>query len=97
IVSKARLDLPLPDSPVITISLSRGRSISMPLRLCSRAPLTLMWVNILRMLAEIWGKKRKTVSCACFAEDGDESPVSQYTGLCSSYVLYAREFSPHKP
>src|SRR6185312_2798541 len=37
-VSKARLDLPEPESPVITTSRSRGRSRSMFLRLCSRAP-----------------------------------------------------------
>jgi hypothetical protein len=34
-----------PDRPVMTISLSRGRSMSTPLRLCSRAPRTLMWVS----------------------------------------------------
>src|SRR2546430_7165729 len=39
-VSKARDDLPDPDSPVMTTSLSRGISTSMFLRLCSRAPLT---------------------------------------------------------
>src|SRR3990170_833652 len=37
-VSKASEDLPEPDSPVITTSLSRGRSSEMFLRLCSRAP-----------------------------------------------------------
>ncbi len=37
-----RLDFPEPDSPVITISLSRGSSMSKPLRLCSRAPRTEM-------------------------------------------------------
>src|SRR5581483_5400384 len=37
-VSKASEDLPEPDSPVITTRLSRGRSTSMFLRLCSRAP-----------------------------------------------------------
>src|SRR3990170_6719196 len=37
-VSKASDDLPEPDSPVITTSLSRGRSSEMFLRLCSRAP-----------------------------------------------------------
>src|SRR5215218_9954233 len=37
-VSKARLDLPEPESPVMTISASRGSSRSMSLRLCSRAP-----------------------------------------------------------
>src|SRR3954470_9736003 len=41
-VSKARLDLPEPDSPVNTISLSRGSSTLMFLRLCSRAPRTVM-------------------------------------------------------
>src|SRR5882757_10330851 len=40
IVSKARLDLPDPDSPVNTIRLSLGRSRSTPRRLCSRAPRT---------------------------------------------------------
>src|SRR4051794_38412609 len=37
-VSKASDDLPEPDSPVSTTSRSRGRSRSMFLRLCSRAP-----------------------------------------------------------
>src|SRR4029079_5070898 len=38
-VSNASDDLPEPDRPVITTSLSRGISTSMFLRLCSRAPL----------------------------------------------------------
>src|SRR5215204_7779770 len=41
-VSKARLDLPEPDSPVNTIRRSRGSSTLMFLRLCSRAPRTEM-------------------------------------------------------
>src|SRR5690348_5746623 len=41
-VSKASDDLPEPDSPVITVRLSRGMSTSMFLRLCSRAPRTRM-------------------------------------------------------
>src|SRR3954454_24649181 len=41
-VSKARLDLPEPDSPVNTINLSRGRSTLMLRRLCSRAPRTMI-------------------------------------------------------
>src|SRR5215475_13282817 len=40
IVSKARLDLPEPDSPVNTIMASLGRSSETSLRLCSRAPRT---------------------------------------------------------
>src|ERR671932_677188 len=39
-VSKARLDLPEPDSPVITISALRGILRCRSLRLCSRAPET---------------------------------------------------------
>src|SRR5690606_8250027 len=41
-VSNASDDLPDPDRPVITISLSRGRSTSMFLRLWVRAPRILM-------------------------------------------------------
>src|SRR6185436_11745773 len=40
-VSKASELLPLPDSPVITVSRSRGISTSTFLRLCSRAPRTI--------------------------------------------------------
>src|ERR1700712_5069666 len=41
-VSNASEDLPEPDSPVMTTSWSRGISMSMFLRLCSRAPRTWM-------------------------------------------------------
>src|SRR5208337_3677637 len=44
-VSNARLDLPEPESPVTTISLSRGISTEMFLRLCTRAPCTAMVVR----------------------------------------------------
>src|SRR3989304_6078127 len=37
-VSKAREDLPEPETPVMTTSFSRGISRSMDFRLCSRAP-----------------------------------------------------------
>src|SRR6266581_531651 len=37
-VSKARLDLPLPLGPVTTVSFPSGRSTSIPLRLFWRAP-----------------------------------------------------------
>src|SRR5438105_13457244 len=43
-VSKASDDLPDPDSPVKTTSLSRGMVRSTFWRLCSRAPLITMWV-----------------------------------------------------
>ena len=41
-VSNAKLDFPDPDNPVMTTSLSLGISISIFLRLCCLAPLTLM-------------------------------------------------------
>src|ERR1019366_2218069 len=44
-VSKARLLLPEPDSPVTTISLSRGISTETFFRLCTRAPCTAMVVR----------------------------------------------------
>src|SRR5579862_5424040 len=44
-VSNARLDLPEPDSPVMTIRLSRGSSSDTFLRLCTRAPCTAMVVR----------------------------------------------------
>src|SRR5579884_220370 len=52
-VSKASEDLPEPDSPVITTRLSRGRSTSMFLRLCSRAPR----MRICCCMADRWGPK----------------------------------------
>src|SRR5215813_15070653 len=44
-VSKARLDLPEPESPVTTMSLSRGISTDMFFRLCTRAPCTAIVVR----------------------------------------------------
>ena len=45
-VSNANDDLPLPDKPVITTSLSRGISTSTFLRLCTRAPVTSMLLEL---------------------------------------------------
>src|SRR3954471_10895555 len=50
-VSKASEDLPEPERPVMTVSVSRGMSMSTFLRLCSRAPRTLKWVSIRQALA----------------------------------------------
>ena len=44
-MSNARLDFPEPESPVTTISLSRGISTEMFLRLCTRAPCTAIVVR----------------------------------------------------
>ncbi len=43
-VSKAREDLPEPESPVTTISFSRGILMDMFFKLCTRAPCTSMWL-----------------------------------------------------
>src|ERR1700743_2419883 len=45
-VSKASEDLPEPDNPVSTVSVSRGISTSTFLRLCSRAPRMEMFFSI---------------------------------------------------
>src|SRR5215216_4798833 len=48
-VSKASEDLPEPESPVKTISRSRGSSSDMFLRLCSRAP----WIDMTFFISAI--------------------------------------------
>src|SRR5712692_7562380 len=50
-VSKARLDLPEPDSPVTTMSLSRGISTVIFFRLCTRAPCTAIVVRAAGLVA----------------------------------------------
>src|SRR5580692_4094900 len=52
-VSNARLDLPEPDRPVTTISLSRGISTEMFFRLCTRAPCTAMVVRAAALLVAV--------------------------------------------
>src|SRR3972149_2717796 len=60
-VSNASVDLPEPDSPVITMSLPRGSSTSMFFRLCSRAPLTtiLSLIKILHQLFSFFPRRLK--------------------------------------
>jgi hypothetical protein len=70
-VSKARDDLPDPDSPVMTIRLLRGRSRSTFLRLCSRAPRMVMDFSsvmsppICRGVSGTFCKTRMDRSIAC--------------------------------
>src|SRR6516225_9019463 len=62
-VSKASEDLPEPESPVNTTSLSRGISTSMFFRLCSRAPRMVM----ARWLCEAcWRRAFRTSSISAF-------------------------------
>src|SRR5436190_180946 len=53
-VSKARLDFPEPESPVMTISLSRGISTETFLRLCTRAPCTAIVVRAVARLFDVF-------------------------------------------
>src|SRR2546423_6830852 len=56
-VSKARLDLPEPESPVTTMSLSRGISTEMFFRLWTRAPCTAIVVRGAALPAPFGGGK----------------------------------------
>src|SRR2546422_10221454 len=54
-VSKASEDLPDPDNPVITVTVFRGISKLMFLRLCWRAPRTMIFVSpIVREPPPLW-------------------------------------------
>ncbi len=58
-VSKTKDDFPLPLTPVKTTSLFRGISKLKFLRLCSRAPFTIIFFSLLSLamlLSEISGK-----------------------------------------
>src|SRR5215470_4018155 len=62
-VSKASEDLPEPERPVNTTSLSRGISTSMFLRLCSRAPRMVM---ARELVAVCWRRAFKISSISEF-------------------------------
>src|SRR5207245_1040328 len=70
IVSNARLDLPLPDSPVITIRRSRGSATVMSLRLCSRAPRTTIWSWAIRVQCSRRPSNRTAVRTALWPGRG---------------------------
>src|SRR5882762_127671 len=64
IVSNASDDLPEPERPVITVNLSRGMSTSMFLRLCWRAPRTVMRSIAIRLEAVRLSPQRRILSGA---------------------------------
>src|ERR1044071_8359899 len=66
-VSKARLDLPEPDRPVMTVSVSRGMSISTSFRLCSRAPRTeiLVSMDLVLLLFRVKRQSARHANAAC--------------------------------
>jgi hypothetical protein len=72
------MDLPEPDSPVITIRLSRGRSISMFLRLCVRAPrMRIVSIGMIRL-------KFNTGECGTRIRCGAPRAVDVVAGCRSS-------------
>ena len=58
-VEREAATCPSRERPVITVRLSRGMSTSMPLRLCSRAPRTVMWVSI----RQAYASEYESASC----------------------------------
>src|SRR5687768_14692552 len=69
-VSNARLDLPDPDRPVITVRLSRGISTLTPLRLCSRAPRTEIWVCMTVSVAYLFARGKRPATWERASLDG---------------------------
>src|SRR3546814_1542700 len=90
-VSKASEDLPDPDSPVITISRSRGSSRSMFLRLCVRAPR-------MRMVSIAMGELASGLRWGLAAgmreptRERNEVPIWGQTGSFSSLALVGLGF-----
>src|SRR5205807_7639817 len=81
-VSKARLDLPEPERPVITMSLSRGIATDMFLRLCTRAPCTAMVVR-----AILWGGL-----AVCAPAGKRRSPVAGLVAIRRLPHIHERQF-----
>src|SRR5512139_2475212 len=73
-VSKAREDLPEPESPVTTTSTSRGMSRSMDLRLCSRAPRMTMWSWAMEGIIPPRVARRNRAAAAGAASAGEPPP-----------------------
>src|SRR6266852_1590627 len=70
-VSKAKDDLPEPERPVITVNLSRGISTSMLLRLCCRAPRTVMRSIAIRL------EKRSTAAQIGISRDAERDILAE--------------------
>src|SRR5215210_5466795 len=86
-VSNARLDLPEPDSPVITMRASRGRLRWRSLRLCSRAPETTIWSWRLTepSLRAVTDRQMRTSVCVRNLRESESPVLFGYT------ILYVRD------
>src|SRR5918994_6503965 len=84
-VSNARDDLPLPESPVTTTITSRGMETVMSLRLCSRAPRTTIWSSAIsshpsssgrlrQVYGPLLGGQRSSLLLAIFYHSEDPFP-----------------------
>ena len=95
-VSKARLDLPDPESTVTTTSLSRGISSEMFLRLCTRAPWTEMVVRAFeteRTAREFqWRAEMRRSSLDTILRGVEETAFSMRDRLEAPAPLTAAEF-----
>src|SRR3989337_2664357 len=91
-VSKASEDLPEPDSPVITTSLSRGRSSEIFLRLCSRAPRMEMNLEV------ILGAMSERPGPSARLSPGEGEPQEEGRGLMvrdAPRALHHEDSRPH--
>src|SRR6267143_5501230 len=83
-VSKASDDLPEPDRPVRTISLLRGSTRSMCLRLCSAAPLMTMESTDIRDCEPFPRESRRVMKSDL---KGSAPRVSTRGGACAAAAL----------
>src|SRR5215469_16097811 len=74
-VSKASEDLPEPERPVSTVSVSRGISTSTFFRLCSRAPRMTMFFSILRIFSGSDGRNSPESSRAHGSGTGQDRQI----------------------
>src|SRR6201996_9811714 len=88
-VSKASDDLPEPDRPVNTTSLSRGISTSMFLRLCSRAP---RMVIARMLLAFCWRFALITSSISAFPDRHVQARQMRCVGRAAPVTAIRRQW-----
>src|SRR5438309_924769 len=69
-MSKARLDLPEPETPVTTVMAFSGTRTSMPFRLCSRAPTTTIAHGSMMCVGPRAMRARAAADAAAVEEDG---------------------------
>src|SRR5215204_3178665 len=89
-VSKARLDLPDPDRPVTTTSLSRGMSTEMFFRLWTRAPCTAMVVRAATFLRSTFMRRAEKTRSAVSYGSGAPADVEKREFLDHDVALFGQ-------